>query len=201
VPPGVFFYPMVIGLTGGIGCGKTAAAACFARRGFQVVDADALAREVLASPACVAQLVRRWGPACLAGEGTPDRAWIAAKIFADPAERAFLESITHPEVARRRAQAVADRSRHHVVEIPLLFEKDLAAEFDVVVCVSSSDPVRFLRLERRGLGAEAAQARMNSQIPLAEKVNRSDHVLFNDGDLDFLDAQVAELIGRLPTSV
>ena len=121
---------MVIGLTGGIGCGKSAAAACFARRGFQVIDADALAREVLTSPACVDQLVRRWGQACLTGEGGADRAWIAAKVFAEPAERAFLESITHPEVARRRALAVADRSRHHVVEIPLLFEKNLAAEFD-----------------------------------------------------------------------
>lgn len=192
---------MVIGLTGGIGCGKTAAAACFAHRGFQVVDADALAREVLTSPACVAQLVGRWGQACLAGEGTPDRAWIAAKVFADPAERAFLESITHPEVARRRAQAVADRSRHHVVEIPLLFEKDLAAEFDAVVCVSSSDPVRFLRLEHRGLSPEAAKARMNSQAPLAEKVKKADYVLFNDGDPAFLDAQVADLVDRLRTEV
>ncbi len=188
---------MVIGLTGGIGCGKSAAAACFARRGFQVIDADALAREVLTSPACVDQLVRRWGQACLTGEGSPDRAWIAAKVFADPVERAFLESITHPEVARRRALAVADRSRHHVVEIPLLFEKNLAAEFDAVVCVSSSEPVRFLRLERRGLSPAAAQARMDSQDPLAEKVRKSDYVLFNDGDLDFLDAQVAALVDRL----
>jgi dephospho-CoA kinase len=192
---------MVIGLTGGIGCGKSAAAACFARRGFQVIDADALAREVLTSPACVDQLVRRWGQACLTGEGSPDRAWIAAKVFAEPAERAFLESITHPEVARRRALAVADRSRHHVVEIPLLFEKNLAAEFDAVVCVSSSEPVRFLRLERRGLSPAAAQARMDSQDPLAEKVKKSDYVLFNDGDLDFLDAQVAALVDRLRLKV
>jgi dephospho-CoA kinase len=188
---------MVIGLTGGIGCGKSAAAACFARRGFQVIDADALAREVLTSPACVDQLVRRWGQACLTGEGSPDRAWIAAKVFAEPAERAFLESITHPEVARRRSLAVADRSRHHVVEIPLLFEKNLAAEFDAVVCVSSSEPVRFLRLELRGLSPSAARARMDSQDPLAEKVMKSDYVLFNDGDLDFLDAQVAALVDRL----
>lgn len=188
---------MVIGLTGGIGCGKTAAAACFARRGFQVVDADALARAVLASPPCLEAMARRWGSACLAGEGSPDRAWIAAKVFADPVERAFLESITHPEVARRRALAVADRSRSHVVEIPLLFEKNLAAEFDAVVCVSSSAAVRLLRLERRGLSAAEAKARMDAQAPLDEKVKKSDHVLFNDGDLDFLDAQVAALVERL----
>jgi dephospho-CoA kinase len=191
---------MVIGLTGGIGCGKSAAAACFARHGFQVVDADALAREVLGSPACVAQLQARWGRGCLREDGAPDRAWIAAKVFAAPDELAFLESVTHPEVARRRAAAVADRSRHHVVEIPLLFEKNLAAEFDLVVCVSCSDVVRLRRLESRGLPADQALARMNSQMPLMEKVKRSDHVLFNDGDIAFLEAQVAALLGRLPVS-
>jgi len=188
---------MVIGLTGGIGCGKSAASACFARRGFLVVDADALAREVLGSPACVDQMVGRWGRACLDREGAPDRSWIAAKVFADPTERAFLEGLTHPEVARRRALAVADRSRSHVVEIPLLFEKNLAGEFDVVVCVSSSEPVRLRRLEQRGLSPAAAKARMNSQAPLDEKVRKSDHVLYNDGDLDFLDAQVGALVARL----
>jgi dephospho-CoA kinase len=192
---------MVIGLTGGIGCGKSAAAACFARRGFQVVDADALAREVLGSPACVDQMVGRWGRACLGGDGVPDRAWIAAKVFADPVERAFLEAITHPEVARRRTLAVADRSRHHVVELPLLFEKNLQAGFDVVVCVSSSETVRLRRLEQRGLSRAQAQARMDSQAPLDEKVKKSDHVLFNDGDLDFLDAQVGGLVDRLLSSI
>jgi dephospho-CoA kinase len=188
---------MVIGLTGGIGCGKTAVAACFARRGFQVVDADALAREVLASPACIAQMRARWGSSCLTGEGTPDRAWIAAKVFAEPAELAFLEGLTHPEVARRRAEAVADRSKSYVVEIPLLFEKGLAAEFDSVVCVNCSEPVRLRRLELRGLKRSAAEARIKSQMPIDEKVKRSDYVIFNDGDLSFLDRQVDALVSRL----
>ena len=188
---------MVIGLTGGIGCGKSAASACFARRGFHVVDADALAREVLESSACVRCLVGRWGAACLLPDGKPNRAWIADKVFADPAERSFLESVTHPEVARRRAAAVADRTVHHVVELPLLFEKNLAAEFDVVVCVSSSEPVCLRRLEARGLSLSQAKARIYSQVAIEEKVKNSDHVIHNDGDLDFLDAQVATLIGRL----
>lgn len=191
---------MVIGLTGGIGCGKSAAAACFARHGFVVVDADALAREVLGSPGCLAQLQARWGRGCLRADGSPDRAWIAAKVFAEPAELAFLEALTHPEVARLRAAAVADRTRHHVVEIPLLFEKNLAAEFDRVVCVSCSDSVRLRRLEARGLPAVQALARINSQMPLAEKVKRSDYVLYNDGERDFLEAQVAALIQRLSVS-
>lgn len=191
---------MVIGLTGGIGCGKTAAAACFARRGFQVVDADALAREVLGSPACVAQLLARWGRACLQADGTPDRAWLAAKVFGDPAERAFLEAVTHPEVARRRLAAVADRSRDHMVEIPLLFEKNLASEFDWVVCVNSSEDVRLQRLEKRGLSPEQARERMKSQLPMFEKVKGSHRVIFNDGDVAFLDAQVEALVRGLRTA-
>ena len=188
---------MVIGLTGGIGCGKTAVAACFARRGFQVVDADALAREVLASPACVAEMRARWGGSCLTGEGAPNRAWIAAKVFAEPAELAFLEGLTHPEVARRRAEAVADRSKSYVVEIPLLFEKGLSADFDFVVCVSSSTPVRLRRLEQRGLKRDETEARMKSQMPMDEKVKKSNFVIYNDGDLGFLSQQVDDLVERL----
>jgi dephospho-CoA kinase len=188
---------MVIGLTGGIGCGKTTAAECFARLGFHVVDADALAREVLSSPSCLARLQARWGGACLRPDGSPDRAWIAAKVFAEPAELAYLESVTHPEVARLRAAAVADSRRHHVVEIPLLFEKNLAGEFDAVVCVSSSEPVRLRRLEARGLTHAQAKARMDSQAPLDEKVKKSKHVLHNDGDRAFLAAQVSALVRQL----
>lgn len=192
---------MVIGLTGGIGCGKTAAAAVFARRGFQVVDADRLARQVLESPECIARLRARWGDACVGPDGRPDRAWIARRVFGAAEELAFLESVTHPEVARLRRLAVADRTRAHVVEIPLLFEKNLGADFDAVVCVACSDDVRLRRLEGRGLSKEEALRRMASQLPLAEKVKKSDFVLWNDGDLSFLGQQVDRLVARLETSV
>jgi dephospho-CoA kinase len=83
------------------------------------------------------------------------------------------------------------------VEIPLLFEKNLEAEFDLIVCVSSSEMVRLRRLAERGLGETESRARMASQLPLEEKVKRSDVVLFNDGDLGFLDEQVGALVERL----
>lgn len=191
---------MVIGLTGGIGCGKSAAAACFAELGFNVVDADLLARQVLESPGCVSQLRARWGEACLGKDGRPDRRWIAAKVFNDPAERAFLEGLTHPEVARLRQAAVADPHRHHVVEIPLLFEKNLTAGFASVVCVACSEEVRRARLLGKGLSAEEIAARINSQLPLSEKVKRADAVIWNDGDLRFLRDQVAALVRRLPAA-
>ena len=189
---------MVIGLTGGIGCGKSAAAACFAELGFNVVDADQLARQVLESAGSVSQLRARWGDACMGAEGRPNRRWIAGKVFDDPAERAFLEGLTHPEVARLRQAAVAETKRHHVVEIPLLFEKNLTTGFEFIVCVACSEETRRSRLLEKGLTEEDILRRIASQMPLSEKVKRSDVVFWNDGEPEFLRAQVATLVGRLP---
>jgi dephospho-CoA kinase len=188
---------MVIGLTGGIGCGKSAAAACFAELGFNVVDADQLARQVLASADSVSQLRARWGDACLGADGGPDRRWIATKVFNEPAELAFLEGVTHPEVARLRQAAVVDMKRHHVVEIPLLFEKNLTAGFGFILCVACAEETRRIRLLEKGLSEGEISRRIASQMPLSEKVKRSDVVLWNDGDREFLVAQVAAFVGRL----
>jgi dephospho-CoA kinase len=188
---------MVIGLTGGIGCGKSTAAACFAGLGFVVIDADQLARQVLESHVCVSRLKERWGVACLDAEGRPDRKWIAAKVFADADERAFLESVTHPEVARLRREATADASVDYVVEIPLLFEKELTAGFSTILVVACSDDVRRVRLRGRGLSDEEISARVASQLSLVEKVKRADVVLWNDGEPGFLREQVRTLVDRL----
>lgn len=188
---------MVIGLTGGLGCGKSAAGAIFVRLGFHFVDADQLAREVLQRPSTIALLHARWGQACLGPDRLPDRAWIAQQVFQLPAELVFLESVLHPEVARLRLAAVADRTRHHVVEIPLLFEKGLGADYDCITCVACSDEVRLARLASRGLTREQSQVRIKAQMPLVQKVANSDYVLFNDGDLAFLEAQVRRLVKQL----
>ncbi|MFM9000062.1 MAG: dephospho-CoA kinase [Opitutia bacterium] len=188
---------MVIGLTGGIGCGKSAAAACFVEHGFVHVAADALAHRALLEPEVVKALASRWGSGCYAADGTPDRAKIARKVFSDRAELDFLESLVHPIVARLRQRAVADRSRDYVVEIPLLFEKKLESEFDCVVCVACSDSVRLKRLAERGLTPAESEQRIKMQIPVSQKVKQSNHVLWNDGDLAFLAAQVARLARHL----
>jgi dephospho-CoA kinase len=188
---------MVIGLTGGIGCGKSAAAACFAELGFNVVDADQLARQVLASADSISQLRARWGDACLGADGRPDRRWIATKVFNEPAELAFLEGVTHPEVARLRQAAVVDTKRHHVVEIPLLFEKNLTAGFGFILCVACAEETRRTRLLEKGLSEGEISRRIASQMPLSEKVKRSDVVFWNDGDREFLRAQVAAFVGRI----
>ncbi|MFN5057825.1 MAG: dephospho-CoA kinase [Verrucomicrobiota bacterium] len=187
---------MVIGLTGGIGCGKSTAAACFAELGFVIIDADQLARQVLESHVCVSRLRERWGAACLDKQGVPDRKWIAAKVFNDPDERAFLESVTHPEVARLRREATADASVDYVVEIPLLFEKELADGFSSVVVVACSDDVRRVRLRGRGLSDEEISARIASQLSLVEKVKRANVVFWNDGEPAFLREQVRVWVGK-----
>jgi dephospho-CoA kinase len=106
--------------------------------------------------------------------------------------------VTHPEVARLRQAAVVDTKRHHVVEIPLLFEKNLTTGFGLIVCVACTEETRRSRLLKKGLTDEEVSRRIASQMLLAEKVKRSDVVIWNDGELEFLRAQVVALVGRLP---
>jgi len=109
----------------------------------------------------------------------------------------FLESVTHPEVARLRKLATADTSRSYVVEIPLLFEKNLEEGFDVVICVACSEDVRLQRLAGRGMNSLEAKKRISSQLTLAEKVKKSNFVLWNDGTLEFLKAEVTKLLRQI----
>jgi dephospho-CoA kinase len=188
---------MVIGLTGGIGCGKSVAAACFAAHGFVHVDADSLAHRALGLPEVRQAVQQRWGQGFYHADGSPDRPRIAAKVFAERAELDFLESLVHPLVADLRREAVADASRSYVVEIPLLFEKQLAPEFDRIVCVACSDSVRLQRLQSRGLSPEESERRIKMQMPVGQKVKNSDYVLWNDGDLPSLQRQVDRLVMQL----
>lgn len=188
---------MVIGLTGGIGCGKSAAAACFAAHGFVHVDADSLAHRALCLPEVRQAVQQRWGQGFYHADGSPDRPRIAAKVFAERAELDFLESLVHPLVADLRREAVADASRSYVVEIPLLFERQLALEFDRVVCVACSNSVRLQRLKSRGLSPEESERRIKMQMPMSHKVKNSDYVLWNDGDLPSLQRQVDRLVTQL----
>jgi dephospho-CoA kinase len=184
---------MVIGLTGGIGCGKSAVAALLKEQGFVVVDSDQLSHQALNEPDVIAQLVKRWGRDCLGVQGLPDRKWIGKKVFADTKERQFLESVLHPRIALMRQEIIQDKSRSYVVEIPLLFELGMQNQFDATVCVMCSDEVRLGRLKSRGLSREQAQLIINSQMPLHEKVKLADFVIFNDGGHTFLESEVMRL--------
>jgi dephospho-CoA kinase len=188
---------MRIGLTGGIGCGKTAASACFGRQGFQVICADRLAHAALLDPALVRDIQARWGDEVLLGNGLPDRELIAERVFSDPAELRWLESRIHPRIRREWQEATRDSAHDWVVDVPLLFEKDWQGDFDTTVAVVTKPELQRQRLRERGWSPAQIAARMAAQLPVEEKARRADHVLTNDGDLAQLEAQVAALAARL----
>lgn len=189
---------MILGLTGGMGCGKSTAAKLFAKAGYRLIDTDAIVRtEVLTDPAIITQITAHFGPEVAPG-AVIDRARLADKVFSSPDERRWLEALTHPEVRRRWREKVDQAPEEAwVVEIPLLFEKDLHKLVDFTVCVACSENLQFVRLEQRGVSRTLAEQRISQQLPLARKVELSDFVLSNDGTEAFLEQQVKHLVARL----
>jgi dephospho-CoA kinase len=183
-----------IGLTGGIGAGKTAVARRFAELGALVVDADALAREVVgAGTPGLAAVVAEFGPGVLRPDGELDRPALGRLVFADPARRDRLNAIVHPLVRRRAAELIAAAPAGTVVvqDIPLLVETGQADRFDLVVVVEAPAQLRAERLARdRGMSAEEARSRMAAQATDEQRRAVADVVLVNDGDLDQLRVQV-----------
>jgi dephospho-CoA kinase len=193
----------LVGLTGGIGSGKSTVAARLAEHGVPVVDADQVAREIVApgEPA-LADLVAHFGGEILAEDGSLDRAGLAAIAFADEDQRATLNAITHPRIAERvtaRLQHLEDEGAELVVlDHPLLLESDPTGRVDTIVVVLAPEELRVTRLvEQRGLDEADVRARMRAQLDDETRRARADHVLDNDGDLDTLLARTDELLIRL----
>jgi dephospho-CoA kinase len=185
-----------VGLTGGIGSGKSTVADELARRGAVIIDADQLAREVVepGTPG-LAQIVARFGNRVLI-DGRLDRAALAKIVFADPQVRQELESIIHPAVRRRAAELeAAAPSRSIVVHvIPLLVETGQAANFDVVVVVDVESETQLGRLLARAeLSAEEARSRIAAQANRAQRLAAANVVLNNNGSLLELQAQLDDL--------
>lgn len=192
-----------VGLTGGIGSGKSAVAAAFAARGAVVIDADRIAREVVepGTPA-LAAIARAFGGQLLRADGALDRAALAAIVFGDPAALRRLEAITHPAIRDRMARdaaAAADAGAHVVVfDHPLLIEMGQTSSVDVVVVVDAPLEVRLERLvTMRGMAESDARARIAAQIDRARRLAAADVVIDNGGSLDLTAAQVGELWERL----
>jgi dephospho-CoA kinase len=190
-----------VGLTGGIGSGKSAVAELLSSYGAVIVDADVLAREAVApgSPG-LARVVEEFGPDVLAGDGSLDRARLAGLVFADPDRRAALNAIVHPYVRRRSEELTAAAPEGAVVVqvVPLLVENDLQGGYDVVVVVDASDEVQEQRLVGlRGMTPEDARARIAAQAGREERRAAADVVIDNDGTRAELEEQVRELWDRL----
>src|SRR2546423_5891439 len=179
----------VLGLTGGIGSGKSMVAQMFARPGAVVVDADELAREVVApgQPA-LQEIAATFGADVLLPDGRLDRPRLASIIFADPAERAKLDAITHPRIRARMDEEIeARRSGPGVllVDIPLLYENDRINTVEKVIVVWVDPPTQLRRLSQRGgVSAEAARQRISAQMPLDAERARADHAIDNSGGLE-----------------
>ena len=190
---------LIVGLTGGMGTGKSTAAALFAERGFRRLDADQFIRDELLPSPEIAQAIRaRLGDAMLASDGRVRRDKVAEKVFADPAALAWLEDLLHPRLlARWREVFAAAGGTAFIVETPLLFEKGLENWFDFIVCVTADSTTQLRRLEQRGVPPELARQRLVKQLPLARKCELADHVLLNDGTPEFLREQVNALADHL----
>jgi dephospho-CoA kinase len=185
----------LFGLTGGIGSGKSTVGRRFRERGVPVLDADQLAREVVAvgTPG-LAAIVDRFGPEMLDAGGALDRKKLAARVFQNDDERRALNRITHPRVgellAARTAELAARGEPLACYEVPLLFEAGLDAAFRPVVVVDAPVAVQVDRtVARDGGSADDALARIRAQLPLAEKVRRADFVIDNTGSIAELRAR------------
>jgi dephospho-CoA kinase len=182
-----------IGLTGGIGSGKSTVAALLAARGALVVDADRIAREVVepGTPG-LAAVVEAFGPGVLTADGALDRAALASVVFSDPQARARLDAIVHPLVRARAREAVAQAPPDAVVvqDVPLLVETGQAGQYDLVLVVEAVLETRVARLVRRGLGEDDARARIAAQATDEQRRAVADVVLDNSGAPEALAGQV-----------
>ncbi|MFM2437583.1 MAG: dephospho-CoA kinase/protein folding accessory protein [Actinomycetota bacterium] len=183
-----------IGLTGGIGSGKSTVAALLADYGALVIDADAVAREVVApGTEGLAALVAEFGGGVLAPDGSLDRPALAAIAFADEAARARLNAVLHPRIAARTVELRSAAAPGQVIvhDVPLLVENGLAPAYDAVIVVAAPLDVRLTRLAQRGVPPADARRRIAAQATDEQRHAVADLVIDNGSDLDALAEQVA----------
>jgi dephospho-CoA kinase len=189
---------LLVGLTGGIGSGKSTVARMLEERGAVVFDADLLAREAV-EPGTQGHtaVIERFGADVLAPGGELDREALASIVFADPSARRDLEQIVHPEVRRLFAEgseAYRDTDRIVVFSAPLLVESGMHTAFEILVVVSATVATQIERLMRqRGMSEPAIRARIDAQAPLEDKAAVADFLVDNEGTLAELESQVERL--------
>jgi dephospho-CoA kinase len=188
---------LLVGLTGGIGSGKSTVSAMLAERGAEIIDADHIAREVVmpGTPAWC-KIRDHFGPGVLFPDGFIDRKALADIVFADPAKLALLNEITHPaifaRIADRLEAAAQGRNVVVVLDAALLLETGLAQRVDMVIVAHSPTEVRVQRLASRGVSSAQANARITAQFSEDERLARADLVIDNSGTLEDLGEQVDE---------
>lgn len=192
----------LLGLTGGLGMGKSAAADCFRQAGLPVVDTDALARELVApgQPA-LAEIREAFGPEVIDDSGGLRRNVLARIVFANENRRRLLEDILHPRIRdawRARVEVWRGEGRPAgVVVIPLLFETQAAGQFTATICVACTAASQHERLRARGWTAEEIALRLAAQWPVERKMAAADFVVWAEGGLSNTAAQIERILARL----
>jgi dephospho-CoA kinase len=191
----------VVGLTGGIGSGKSTVAAMLGALGAFVIDCDGLGRQVIEPHGrAYARVVERFGPGIVRDDGQIDRGALAAIVFRDEDELAALNAISHPAIDAEIAERIADASADQLVvlDMAVLVETDLGAgQYDTVVVVETPLDVRLTRLEQRGMTEDDARARIASQATDDQRRAVADYVIDNGGDIGDLRDEVATLWDEL----
>jgi dephospho-CoA kinase len=189
----------IIGLTGGIGAGKSAAAEEFARLGATVVDTDAIAHELSGPGGAAMPAIRAlFGDDFVLPSGAMDRSKVRARVFADPQARRALEAVLHPMIRKLSRERIAAADGPYVVHVvPLLIESpDYRLRVDRVLVIDASPDVQLDRVRARGLSDEQAKAIIASQAPREGRLAAADDIITNNGTLDALRQQVATLHSR-----
>ncbi len=196
--------PLVLGIAGGVGSGKSTVARAFERRGFIVSDSDAQTGAVLRAPEVKEQLRAWWGAGVIGSDGEVDRSAVARVVFGDEAARRKLEGLIHPRLHETRRALIARAGRLGapgvIVDAPLLFEAGVDAECDAVVFVESAREARLERVKAsRGWDEAELDRREKAQMPLERKRERSDYVVINAGHHDDLDREVSRVLEAIRT--
>jgi dephospho-CoA kinase len=199
--PGCGFFMKTFGITGGIGMGKSTAAAILRERSIAVVDTDDLARQIVepGQPA-LAEIQNAFGRGLIGSYGKLKRDQLATLVFSDAAARTKLEAILHPRIQQLwETQLAAWRAEGRAVSavvIPLLFETKAESAFDSIICLACSDATQHARLASRGWSPDQIKQRIASQMPVAEKMSRSNLVVWTEGDIASTAAQMERIIPR-----
>jgi len=187
--------PILLGLTGGIACGKSETGRILSQEGFAVLDTDLLAHEVMQKGMPVFErVVEQFGKTILSADGEVDRAKLGNLVFADSAARETLNGLVHPVVISAAEQWAKEQQGDAAVLVPLLFEVSWTDGWDAIVCVSADEDRVFQRLEKRGLNRKEARERIAAQMPLAEKEASAHFIIRNNETLNALRDETLRVI-------
>lgn len=194
---------LLVGITGGIGAGKSAVATLYRELGYTVLSADEIAREIVLPGSLALKEIRLlFGPDAIRKDGNLDRPLLRSRITADPSLRMKLDAITHPRIQKRSLelanQAFAGGAEIVFYEAPLLFEAKSESPMDKVICVHAPDELRIERtMKRDGSSREEAEKLLASQMPQAEKIDRSDYLVENKGNLEELRVNAIDVLEKI----